>query len=103
MPTDNPTLEELNRLPYLECVIRETLRLYAPVTAVGRVAAMDDVLPLSEPLRDSKGNVVAESLLVKKGQIIRVPIIAVNRLKDIWGEDALEFKYVASAIVSTEL
>jgi cytochrome P450 len=30
--TDSPTMDELNALPYLDCVVRETLRAYAPVT-----------------------------------------------------------------------
>jgi cytochrome P450 len=31
--TDNPSMDELNALPFLDCVVRETLRLHAPVTA----------------------------------------------------------------------
>jgi hypothetical protein len=33
--TDNPTMNELNALPFLDCVVRETLRLYAPVRVIG--------------------------------------------------------------------
>ena len=29
---------------------------------------------------------------IKKGDLIFIPIKAINRLKSIWGEDALEFK-----------
>jgi hypothetical protein len=33
--TDKPTMDELNGLPFLDCVVRETLRLYAPVRVIG--------------------------------------------------------------------
>ena len=31
---------------------------------------------------------------VSKGDTIFIPILVINRSKEIWGEDALEFKYV---------
>jgi cytochrome P450 len=55
LPSDTPTLEELNSLPYLDTVIRETLRVHAPVSHVGRIAAVDDVLPLGTPALDIRG------------------------------------------------
>jgi cytochrome P450 len=54
--SDNPSLDELLGLPYLDAVVRETLRLYAPTTAVVRVAMHDDVLPVSKPYKDKHGN-----------------------------------------------
>jgi cytochrome P450 len=53
--TDNPTMDELNSLPYLDAVVRETLRVHAPVPTTMRVAKRDDVVPLSEPYTDKKG------------------------------------------------
>lgn len=35
---------------------------------------------------------------VCKGQTIQIPILALNRSKEIWGEDAREFKYVFISI-----
>ena len=53
--TEHPSQEELGALPYLDAVIRETLRVYAPITTILRAAARDDVLPVSQPFRDRYG------------------------------------------------
>jgi cytochrome P450 len=42
--TDNPNMEELNGLSYLDCVVRETLRVYPPVIATGERRAVDDYI-----------------------------------------------------------
>ncbi|TBU30862.1 cytochrome P450 [Dichomitus squalens] len=89
--TDTPTMEDLNALPYLDLIIRESLRLYAPVTLTSRVAVHDDVLPLSEPITDKNGNVLHEIPIRKKQRIV-IPILALQTSKRIWGEDAFEFK-----------
>ncbi|KAJ6543111.1 cytochrome P450 [Mycena capillaripes] len=91
LSTENPTMEELNSLPYLESVIRETMRVHAPVVFTQRMAMADDVLPLSKPYVDKEGK-SHDSLPIPKGQMIHIPILAVNTDKEIWGEDAAEFK-----------
>lgn len=53
--TDDPSLEDLNSLRYLDCVVRETLRKYAPVSAINRVAIQEDVIPLEHPYTDVYG------------------------------------------------
>ena len=93
MPTDMPTMEELHALPLLDRVVRETLRLHAPVTTSSRVALHDDVIPLATPVTDRRGRVLHE-LRVNAGQRFIVPILTLQTSKTIWGEDALEFKYV---------
>lgn len=50
-----PTYDELNSLPYLDAVIRETLRLWTPVPGTHRVATEDSVIPLSQPFVDLAG------------------------------------------------
>ncbi|KAJ7867096.1 cytochrome P450 [Mycena olivaceomarginata] len=75
LSTDNPSMEELNSLPYLE-----NRRFHAPA------------FPLSKPYIDKAGK-SHDSLLIPKGQMIHIPILAVNTDTDIWGEDAREFKY----------
>ncbi|KAJ7839965.1 cytochrome P450 [Mycena olivaceomarginata] len=88
--TDRPTMDELNALPYLDCVVRETLRVHAPVTATGRIALQDDVVPLATPVTDTKGRVI-DTLRIRKGEGIIIPIIALNRDFEIWGPDAMQF------------
>ncbi|KAJ7926750.1 cytochrome P450, partial [Mycena leptocephala] len=91
IPNDNPSMDELNSLPYLEAVIRETMRLHSPILYTQRMAMEDDVLPLSKPYVDREGK-SHDSLLIPKGQMMHIPILAVNTDKEIWGEDATEFK-----------
>ncbi|KAI0633787.1 cytochrome P450 [Trametes polyzona] len=89
--TESPTMDELMALPYLDGVVRETLRLHSAIGMLTRVAAKDDVIPLSEPFTDRNGKVQHE-IRIAKGNKVVVPILAVHRSKDIWGEDAMEFK-----------
>ncbi|KIY44270.1 p450-domain-containing protein [Fistulina hepatica ATCC 64428] len=53
--TDSPTMDELNALPYLDRVVRESLRVYSPVCNTVRIADVDDVIPLSRPIVDKRG------------------------------------------------
>ena len=84
-------MDELNGAHYLDRVVRETLRLYAPVPATARVATKDDVIKLSEAFVDVNGKEHWE-LRVKKGQEFSIPIQVFNRAKSLWGEDADEFR-----------
>ncbi|KAJ7042055.1 cytochrome P450 [Mycena alexandri] len=88
--TDNPTMDELNALPYLDCVVRETLRLHAPVPSTIRVATQDDIVPLAQPFTDRTGT-LRETIKINKGQAVVIPIRMMNRDKAIWGSDAGEF------------
>jgi hypothetical protein len=54
-PTDMPTTDQLNALPCLEGVVREVLRLYAPVSSTQRITMHDAEIPLSKPFKDSRG------------------------------------------------
>ncbi|CCM03447.1 uncharacterized protein FIBRA_05580 [Fibroporia radiculosa] len=90
VPTETPTMDVLNALPYLDAVVRETLRLYAPVPATLRTAMEDDVIPLKVPFIDTSGQ-VQYSIRIKKGTPLDIPLLALNRSKVLWGQDAHQF------------
>jgi cytochrome P450 len=113
-PTDSPTMEQLNSLPYLEGVVRESLRLYSPVAFTVRIASHDTVIPLQKPFADNNGVLqntvrcegpfsnperaagmtdVVWRERVAKGDAVVIPIRLLNHSTEIWGEDANEFRY----------
>ncbi|KAF7358404.1 hypothetical protein MVEN_00890600 [Mycena venus] len=96
--TEAPTMDELNALPYLDCVVREALRVYPPVVSTGRVAMRDDVVPLDRPWTDVNG-IVHETLRVAKGQHVIIPIRSMNRDKEIWGANAAEFMCLRISLI----
>ncbi|KAF8174471.1 cytochrome P450 [Mycena galopus ATCC 62051] len=92
LPNDSPTMDELNSLPYLERdAVRESLRVHAPAEFTTRVAMEDDVIPLSKPYADRRGRLY-NSISIRKGTMIRIPISAVHHDKEIWGDDSSEFR-----------
>ena len=58
--TETPSYDELMALPYLDAVVRETLRLHPAIPAVPRVASKDDVIPLDEPFTNRNGKIQSE-------------------------------------------
>lgn len=88
--TETPSMDELVALSYLDAVVRETLRLHAPVPSTVRIAMKDDILPVDTPFTDKYG-VVHDGIKISKGDPIFIPILAINRSEAIWGADAKEF------------
>ncbi|EMD33549.1 hypothetical protein CERSUDRAFT_67761 [Gelatoporia subvermispora B] len=83
--------DELARLPYLDAVCRETLRILPPAMLLMREARKDMILPLSEPIRGEDGRMLNE-IPVVKGTVVHIGINGSNWNKGLWGEDALEWK-----------
>ena len=81
----------VDKLPYLNAVVQETLRLCPPAHSTIRVAMEDDAIPLSHPVVLRDGTVAREAY-IRKGSYVHIPIEGLNMSKDIWGEDALIFK-----------
>lgn len=55
-----------------------------------RVAGIDDVVPVAQPYRDKSGR-MCDHIRLMKGDIITIPMQAMNKNKVIWGDDAEEF------------
>lgn len=72
-----PSYEDINSLPLLNNVVRETLRLIPPVPNTSRVTRVP---------------VVLGSYVLPKGTVVFLSPIATHHNKQIWGDDAEEFK-----------
>ncbi|KAI0355211.1 cytochrome P450 [Trametes cingulata] len=83
--------DTLDKLPYLDAICRETLRLYAPVNIVGRAAAKDMRLPLYTPVIGKNGSTLTE-VPVPKGTWVLANLQASNCNRALWGDDAYEWK-----------
>ncbi|CAG2112716.1 unnamed protein product, partial [Medioppia subpectinata] len=65
--------ETLQRLPYLDACLTETLRLYPPVARLERVASED--IPLG-----------ADGVVVRKRQRVEIPVYAIHRSEKYYSE-----------------
>lgn len=66
------------KLTYMEACLNETVRLYPPVSTNSKFCKEDDVLP--------------DGTFVPKNTIVSYRPYIFGRSKELWGEDALEFK-----------
>ncbi|CEL56681.1 putative cytochrome P450 4d21 OS=Drosophila melanogaster GN=Cyp4d21 PE=3 SV=1 [Rhizoctonia solani AG-1 IB] len=87
--TNDIHYDGLLELPYLDGVVRETLRLHAPVAFLGRVCEEDTTIPLQYPVETPRGKLT--SIPIKKGTRVFMGISASNRYSRIWGDRAREF------------
>ncbi|KAF8633944.1 hypothetical protein AX15_001127 [Amanita polypyramis BW_CC] len=85
--------EIIDTLPYLEAVVRETLRVCPPVHGTIRVATEDDRIPISEPITLRGGTIVEKGgyISIRKGSYVHIPIEGLNYSPEIWGPTARQF------------
>jgi len=77
-PNYIPTYDELHSLSYLNCVVKETLRLYPPAAMTSRYTTKDEVLP--------------GDIFVKKDTTFLISPYVIHHLEEFWGKDVHEFK-----------
>ena len=58
--TDEPTMDDLNSIPFLDNFVKEVFRYYPSFTWSAREALQDDVIPLQDPFVDTRGRVCHE-------------------------------------------
>jgi len=107
----DPSADDLNNFPYLDAVCREVLRFSPPVSNTVRQldSKEGDMIPLSNPIKlrppalwpiswlfrntgSAVGGRTTDHIYVKDKQVVFLSILAYNKSKAIWGEDAEEFK-----------
>ncbi|KAI0794686.1 cytochrome P450 [Fomes fomentarius] len=81
------TSEDLDGMKATVAAIKETLRFHPIAYHLWRVAAQDDVLPLSDPVIAADGTALHE-IPIHAGQGVIISICGYNRLTHVWGEDA---------------
>lgn len=85
-PGKEVTFTQLKRCRLLQHFIQEVLRLHPTVPINGRVANKDTILPAGG------GPDQRSPIAIRKGQFVFFSVYFMHRRKDLWGEDALEFK-----------
>ncbi|KAF8002599.1 hypothetical protein HF325_003564 [Metschnikowia pulcherrima] len=83
---DKITFESLKKCEYLKWILNEALRLYPSVPVNFRDATKDTTLPVGGG-KDEKS-----PLFVPKGTTVAYTVYYTHRLKEVYGEDAEEFK-----------
>jgi cytochrome P450 len=69
--------KDIDSLPYLNAVTQEVLRFHPPIGLTPRTTARDTTIA---------------GHYVPKGTRVMIAMLAVNQSKELWGEDATEFK-----------
>lgn len=81
-----PSQTQLKKIMYLNAIIKQSMRLYPPVPVNARIATRATTLPVGG------GPDGLSPILVQKGEVVSYSAYAMHRRKDIYGNDALDFK-----------
>ncbi|WFD30647.1 hypothetical protein MSPP1_001668 [Malassezia sp. CBS 17886] len=84
-------VRDIGSLPYLEKVVKESIRMLPSVPSTVRVALKDDVVPLSRPYKRADGKGTYNQLIIPKNHELFIPLNVIQFSKDLWGEDADDF------------
>ncbi|KAF9010659.1 cytochrome P450 [Cyathus striatus] len=84
------TASDFDSMPYLNAVLKESLRYFSVAIFSFREAGKDDVLPLSKPIRTTTGEMINE-IPISKGTKLVTSICGYNRNKDVFGRNAHVF------------
>ncbi|GJJ13959.1 hypothetical protein Clacol_008216 [Clathrus columnatus] len=84
-----PTYEDIiQKMPLLDAILKESLRLHPPVFELTHVAAFDTVVPITGPLCKKSDLTIT----IPRGTIIHIPVNVLQTEQEIWGDDAAVFK-----------
>ncbi|POS75481.1 cytochrome P450 [Diaporthe helianthi] len=83
---EKPTHEQLKALHYLQACLKEALRIHPVIPINTRMAIRDTVLP------KGGGPDGQAPIVVPKGTNVAFHVTALHRRKELWGDDAEEFK-----------
>lgn len=83
---ETPTWEQLKNMKYLNWTVKESLRMNPPVPGNSREAIRDTILPVGGG-PDNKS-----PIFVTKGSILSYQVWTMQRRKDLFGDDAEEFR-----------
>jgi cytochrome P450 len=85
-PGTQPDFNQLKGCRPLQHFLQEVLRLHATVPMNNRLCVKDTTLPLGGGADQNS------PIAVRAGQIVTFSVYFMHRRKDLWGEDALEFR-----------
>ncbi|KAF8179036.1 cytochrome P450, partial [Mycena galopus ATCC 62051] len=80
-----------DNMPLLNAFIKEILRLYPAAALIQRIAVQDTVIPLSDSIETSTGELINQ-IPVQKGQVLTLAVASYQRLEQYWGYDAHKFR-----------
>ena len=86
IPEETPSFSDLKACRYLQHFLNEVLRLHPPIPLNQRTATRNTTLPRGG------GPDEQSPIAVRKGQVVLFSLYLTHRRKDLWGEDAEEFR-----------